>query len=439
MTAMNKMDYQLELKRLRDELRQSEHVQTELDRRVFYLKTLYDVSKDIFSSVESEKILRSFLLMAMGNFGVTRGFILTLNSASRGIQHFVEVGLEAGEMTDLRNGVAGLLKHEFFPRFPINEMDFSRQDFLPKSLAFIQSFTLETDCPGILGLGAKLIGEPYNEHDVELLDTLVNNLVVALKNARSFEEIKKLNRNLAAKNVELKKALKELKAAMRKVEILESIKADLCKFVPNTVTRMIEKSPAADIMEARERDVTVLFLDIEGYTKITENVGATEVNALIEKYFSVFMDAIYENNGDVVETAGDGLMVLFLTEDDAVHALEAVRAARTIREKACLINDDCGLDSQPLVPLVINIGICSGQAFVGAAKFESYTGSRWAYTSHGNTVNIAARICSKATGGAILASRSTAERVKDQFSFEPLGAFALKNLSEEVEIFALKD
>jgi class 3 adenylate cyclase len=310
------------------------------------------------------------------------------------------------------------------------------QEFLPPSLDFIQRFYVEKDFPGILGLGAKLIGEPYTENDKELLDTLVNNLIVALKNARSFEEIKKLNLDLEAKNVELKKALKELKAALRKVEILESIKADLCKFVPNTVTRMIEKSPTADVPEAKERDVTVLFLDIEGYTKITENVGATEVNALVEKYFSVFMDAIFENNGDVVETAGDGLMVLFLTEDDAVHALEAVRAAKTIKEKACQINDECSLDSQPLV---INIGICSGQAFVGAAKFESYTGSRWAYTSHGNTTNIAARICGKATGGQVLASRSTVERVINAFSFERLGCFALKNLSQEVEIFAFQD
>jgi len=430
------MDHQPEVQRLQDALKQSEHVQNELDRRVFYLKTLYDVSKDIFSSVESETILRSFLLMAMGNFGVTQGFILGINSPSKGIQHFVEVGLEDDEVAGLKSAIAQLLQNEVFAESIDKEAKLMLQDFLPPSLDFIQGFTVEKDCPGVFGLGAKLIGEPYNENDKELLDTLVNNLTVALKNARSFEEIKKLNRNLEAKNIELEKALKELKAAMRKVEILESIKADLCKFVPNTVTRMIEKSPASDILEAKERDVTVLFLDIEAYTKITEDIGATEVNALIEKYFSVFMDAIYENNGDVVETAGDGLMVLFLTEDDAIHALEAVKAAQTIKEKACLINDECSLDSQPLV---INIGICSGQAFVGAAKFESYTGSRWAYTSHGNTTNIAARICGKATGGAVLASRSTAERVKDKFSFETLGYFALKNLSEEVEIFALQE
>jgi class 3 adenylate cyclase len=77
--------------------------------------------------------------------------------------------------------------------------------------------------------------------------------------------------------------------------------------------------------------------------------------------------------------------------------------------------------------------------FVGASKFESYTGSRWAYTSHGNATNIAARICGKAAGGQILASRSTVEHVTEKFSFEPLGTFTLKNLSEEVEIFVLKE
>jgi hypothetical protein len=288
---MNKMDQQAELNRLQDALQQSAHVQTELDRRIFHLKTLYDVSKDIFGSVESEKILRRFLLMAMGNFGVSEGFILTLDLPPRSIQHLVTVGLEQEDANRLKSGIEGLLKEDVFSRLPIDEMDFSRQTYLPGSLAFIHGFTIETDCPGIFGLGAKLIGEPYSEQDSELLDTLVNNLIVALKNARSFEEIKKLNRDLAAKNLELVKALDELKAAMRKVEILESIKADLCKFVPNTVTRLIEKSPASDVLEARERDVTVLFLDIEGYTKITEDLGATEVNALIEKYFSVFMDA----------------------------------------------------------------------------------------------------------------------------------------------------
>jgi class 3 adenylate cyclase len=179
-----------------------------------------------------------------------------------------------------------------------------------------------------------------------------------------------------------------------------------------------------------------LFLDIEGYTRLTEQIGATQVNALTERYFSVFMDAIFANNGDVVETAGDGLMVLFLNDEGRQHALEAVQAAQTIMAKTCLVNNECRLDAQPVV---INIGICSGPAFVGASKFESLAGGRWTYTSHGTTVNVAARLCSQATGGAVLVSRSTAERVEGRVALKKVGCLALKNLSDEVEVFTLEE
>jgi class 3 adenylate cyclase len=430
------MDPQAEVKHLREALKQSEHVQYELDRRVFYLKTLYDVSKDIFSSVESETILRSFLLMAMGNFGTAEGFIALMNTAINEIQHFVELGLKDRDVTRVKYGIEQLNRQGIDSKSMTAAEEVFQAEFLSAEFAFTRGFTVEAEWAGIVGLGSRLIGEPYTENDWELLDTLVNNLVVALKNARSFEKIKKLNLDLESKNLALKKALEELQAALRKVEILESIKLNLCKFVPTVVTRMVEKSPTAEIQDARERDISVLFLDIEGYTKITECVGGTEVHTLIEKYFSVFMDAIYENNGDVVETAGDGLMVLFLSDGEAQHALEAVKTAQTIKEKARLINDECSLDSQPLV---VNIGICSGHAFVGAAKFESYTGSRWAYTSHGTTTNVAARLCGHAKGGEVLVSKTTADRVKSHFSFSALGKFSLKNLTEEVDIYALQD
>ena len=70
-----------EIQRLKAALKVSEAVQVNLDRNVFHLKTLYDVSRDIYSSVESEKIMRNFLLMAMGTFGGKRGFV-ALSSAT---------------------------------------------------------------------------------------------------------------------------------------------------------------------------------------------------------------------------------------------------------------------------------------------------------------------------------------------------------------------
>ncbi len=372
--------------------------------------------------------------MTMGNFGVMEALILTLDKPSGEITHLESNGYQESEMASLREDARELLLRRVGGSIEDSGTLTNPRD-LPRKMVCGVPFVVDEVCLGFLGLGPKLVGEPYSKDDKELLVTLVNNLVVALKNAISFEEIKGLNEDLKEKNIQLEKALKELQAALKKVEILESIKANLSKFVPTTVTRMIERSPTGDTLDAKERDVSVLFLDIEGYTKMSERLGSAELNELIEKYFSVFMEAIYANNGDVNETAGDGLMVLFPSQDKTTNALEAVRAALTIREKATLINKEEDASSESLV---VNMGINSGRALLGAAKFESYTGSRWTYTARGMVTNVAARIGAAASDGAIFLSRATADRVKDQFSLNPVGKFSLKNVSEDVEIFQVQ-
>jgi class 3 adenylate cyclase len=409
-----------------------EIIQAELDRRAYYLRTLYDVSKELFGTVDFDAILRNFMLMTMGNFGVFRCFILTCNEAADRVRHFVSIGFADDEQVRLQQFSCKFLAENSSCTVYAAGLGKKGSPPFPSDISLIFPFRIDSGQIGILGLGPKLTEEPFVKHDKELLGTLVNNLVIALKNALSFAEINALNKELRIKNEELENALHELQRAMRKVEILESIKANLCKFVPATVTRMIEKSPTSESLEAKERDLTVMFLDIEGYTRITEKVGGTETNSLVEKYFSVFMDAIYTNNGDVMETAGDGLMILFLGENETLHALDAVRTAATIRGKTADINKASTAVSQPLA---INIGITSGQAFLGASRFDSPTGSRWTYTAHGMLVNTAARICARASGGSILTNRATAERAGEEFAFIPLGKFSLKNISEEMEIF----
>jgi class 3 adenylate cyclase len=426
------MDHQEEIKQLRESLKQAENIQAELDLRVFNLKTLNDVSKDIYGNVESETIIRNFLLMTMGNFGVMQGFILLLDQPANETDQFVSVGFQDDLSQPLESGATRLLIQASRPETSQKLSPLDHRLFLPPEVEFSLPFAVTPDCPGLLGLGPKLIGEPYNENDIELLNTLANNLVIALRNARSFDQIRRLNKNLQLKNVELEKALDELRTAMRKVEILEGIKANLSKFVPNTVSRLIEKSPNGEMPGSKEQDVSVLFLDIEAYTKICERLGDEEMNDIIEKHFSAFMDAIYANDGDVNETAGDGLMVLFMDEDKVQNALGAVRTALKIREDTIKIGREC---SSLYRPLEINMGINSGPAFVGAAKFDSYTGSRWTYTARGSITNVAARIGAQAKGGKVFLSPTTAARVKDHFTLSPLGKFTLKNVSEEVEIY----
>ena len=88
------MKLEKELEKLRTSLQQAENIQTELDRRVYYLRTLYDISKDIFASVDYDIILKNFLLMTMGNFGVSEGFILTFDSSLEKIDGFSSIGFQ---------------------------------------------------------------------------------------------------------------------------------------------------------------------------------------------------------------------------------------------------------------------------------------------------------------------------------------------------------
>ncbi len=423
-----------EVEQLRASLKEADHIQNELDRRVFYLKTLYDVSKDIYGSIETDSILRNFLLMSMGNFGVMEAFVLLMDMPAKEITHFVPIGFDDTKFATLQKSGMKFLLNEAYQGLSANGPALRRLKMFPSSVEYVLPFSVEAYYLGLLGMGPKIVGDPYNENDKELLDTLLNNLVVALKNARSFEEIKHLNKDLQDKNVQLETALSQLSASMRKVEILESVKENLSKFVPVTVTRMIEKSPTGAIPESKRQDLSVLFLDIEGYTKLCEKLGSSETGEIIEKHFSAFMDAIYTNNGDVNETAGDGLMVLFQNEDEKTNALEAVRTALSIREETVRICKECPVLYRPLD---INIGINSGQALVGAAKFDTYSGSRWTYTARGRLTNVAARIGAQASGGGIYLSRTTADRVKKHFSPFSRGKFKLKNVSEEIEIFEL--
>ena len=428
------MDAKEEIKKLRAALQSSEMVQAELDKTVFSLKTLQDISADIYSSIETENIMHNFLLMCMGNFGSKHGLLMLINLSNEEIDRDTALGYtdedlglmrKLGRIVAARAGRGTLI-------LPVKEMDIKGP--IPLKVSLASTFFFEPHWQGVLILDDKLVGSDYTDDDMEMLRTLINTLMISLKNAKFYEEVWALNQELDAKNIELSKTLEELKASLRKIELLESIKDSLNKFVPHAVTRAIEKSPFGRLPESRRQDLSVLFLDIEGYTRLCEKLGSSEVNTIIEKHFSVFMDAIHANNGDVNETAGDGLMVLFLNEDKAINALNAVSTAQTIQEEAACISAEI---SSLYKPLEINIGINSGNALVGAARFDSLAGSRWTYTARGSLVNVAARIGAMAQGGQTFLSKATAERVMRQMDLKKVGNFTFKNVKDKVAVYQL--
>jgi class 3 adenylate cyclase/HAMP domain-containing protein len=243
---------------------------------------------------------------------------------------------------------------------------------------------------------------------------------------------------LAARNTELATALEHLQASRARLEVLEQLKGELSKFVPDAVKELLERDPSATALEKRNEEVSVLFLDIAGYTRLSEQLEPKRLNQLVQTYFSSFLEIIRAHHGDVNETAGDGLMVIFQRSGrdpgrgEVDHALNATRAAFAIRQKTSELNEEYA----GVFPAVqLHMGINTGQALLGATKLGGAGSQRWTFTATGPTTNVAARLASSAEGGDIIVGPTTAERIKSYFVLEALGERTFKNVSQPLAVF----
>ncbi len=204
------------------------------------------------------------------------------------------------------------------------------------------------------------------------------------------------------------------------------------KFVPEQVRAQLERNPDVRKLERQERDVSVMFVDLAGYTTMSERLAGESIGVLLERYFSRYIEEIHRCRGQVNETAGDGLMVLFEENPIVGHALDAIEAAVSIERVTTELNNLLEPGEQPVV---VNIGVNSGSAFVGLNKFIGITGERYTYTATGPTTNIAARVAGLAKAGDILLCEETARRVGDHVDLERVGRRSLKNVSAPMMIY----
>lgn len=208
----------------------------------------------------------------------------------------------------------------------------------------------------------------------------------------------------------------------------------LAPFVPQTVRSLAESRPE-DLAAAKEqREVTVLFLDLEGYTALCGRHGEAEAIAMVERLFSRFVDPIHRSGGEINETAGDGLMIIFKNHDRVRNAVDAVKAALDIRT---VMDQERARAGEPEA-LTVNIGISSGLAYLGTSRFVGAVSSRMTYTASGQVTNLAARLADLAGGGEILITRATRDLIAGAWETQAKGAVKLKGVSQEVEVFALE-
>src|SRR5262249_9104524 len=138
--------------------------------------------------------------------------------------------------------------------------------------------------------------------------------------------------------------------------------------------------------------------------------------------------------GDVNETAGDGLMVIFQDPDPRRHARAAVKAALGIVRRTHEIN--AKLTDLP-EPISLHVGVNSGVATVGATKIGGRAGRRWVSTAWGPVTNVAARLAAIGEPDAIMLGPATRIRLGSEFACEDLGQQVLRNVEQPVRVFRL--
>ncbi|AKD04050.1 guanylate cyclase [Pontibacter korlensis] len=172
-------------------------------------------------------------------------------------------------------------------------------------------------------------------------------------------------------------------------------------------------------------EATVMFIDICGFTAISEHVSANEVVNLLNKLFDLMVNEITDQDGHVDKFLGDAVMAVFQGQ---YHLDRCVEAALAVRKKLCSFEETLS-DGRVYKPEV-SIGINAGEVISGNIGSSSLR--RLDYTVIGDPVNVAQRLQSVAQPGQILITDKSFEKIKESFVCKPIGEISLKNKSHPV-------
>ncbi|WP_160112751.1 adenylate/guanylate cyclase domain-containing protein [Mycobacterium sp. 3519A] len=204
------------------------------------------------------------------------------------------------------------------------------------------------------------------------------------------------------------------------------------RYVPAAVAKHIVAGDTAGIGEPSRRRVTVLFIDLVGFTMLADRVEAEVLTLIVNDYMSAMTEIVDDFGGTVSEFGGDGFMAMFGAPDEMdpeEQAVRAVRAAQAMQARLPSLEEGWR-KLGATEPLKMRAGINSGVLSVGS--FGS--NGRMIYTAIGLQANIAARLQTKCEPGGILLSDATWHLVKDRICCEPQGEVECKGVHYPVRV-----
>jgi class 3 adenylate cyclase len=194
------------------------------------------------------------------------------------------------------------------------------------------------------------------------------------------------------------------------------------RYLPKGLTEKILSQ--RDRIEGERKHVTVMFADMEGFTRLSEKFGPEETYALMDQVYEILIHKVHDYEGTVNEFAGDGIMALFgapITLEDAPQ--RAIRSAYAIHQEMTRFSEKIKQEKENIPALKMCIGIHTGPVIVGTLGNDL----RVEFKAVGDTVNLASRMEGLANPGTTYVTESTYRLTEGLFQFEILGEHAVTN------------
>ena len=253
-------------------------------------------------------------------------------------------------------------------------------------------------------------------------------LLARVKSLLRIRELYETVQNQAAQLVEWNQTLEHrVREQVKQLERLERLK----RFFSPQLADLIVNGEADDPLKTHRRELTVVFLDLRGFTAFAETAEPEEVMEILHEYHSEMGTLILDHEGTLEHFAGDGMMIFFNDPTPVSNPGErAVRMSLAMRERV----KDLKIKWRKLGhDLDFGVGIAQGYATIGAIGFEG----RWEYGAIGTVPNLAARLCGEAKPGEILVSQRLLAGVEELVEAESAGELSLKGFHHPTAAYRL--
>jgi class 3 adenylate cyclase len=224
-------------------------------------------------------------------------------------------------------------------------------------------------------------------------------------------------------------AADEAAVAHRAAREVEAVEGLLRPYLSPQLAARLRAEPAVAELGGEERDVTVLFADLQGFTAFSERHSPAEVLAMLNAYWARTVPVVLGDHGGMIERfAGDAIMVVFnAAADQPDHAARAARAGLALQQAAEEL-----AATEPDRPR-FRVGINTGRAIVGNVG----TAEQRSFTAIGDTTNLAARLQTHAEPGQVVIGQATLDGLGADAETVPLGELELKGKTGPVTAYVL--